>query len=415
MDTRYEVTYFPTTAVTANYTPRRNHSCLEVRDSKTNEVKKFTITKKLGEGSYGYVRLAICGDEKLAIKAPKDNEDIHHLTAAGIAHEREKIEKEFTLMRECYPNERYYFFKDYITTEEDKRGDRYSFRMGTPYIPGKKLATYVKRKITNVDDMAKLTLRVWQELQRIHDEQKIHGDAGERNVHIKSIKKDGVIVDFKVHFMDFGLGYKRSGDANVGFTKDKPCETSDMAPERQTNRKLKAHPAQDVYSIAYAINESLDEMKNPEFKKSFFENYPVVKNFISNGLLKDWKRRPNLADSISHLESDLNWKANAAPVPSFFTYIDELEKQFKQLNKNHLYAQKNLSNIARVLEAAKFLAKNILDDTQVDVDNFDNYIDTITATPELFKHYENLVKHKCIKPADDNGFGDFSMLTNQLC
>ena len=149
-------------------------------------------------------------------------------------------------------------------------------------------------------------LSVAKEMQRIHQESGvIHGDAGSRNIMVDPKHPE------KIHFLDFGFAYPADGLAKVNYESNDSASdltSCDMAPERIPNRKLKARPVQDVYSLAKTLNK-LIKRRDPEWKQAFSDQFPSVKNFIRNGIL-NWQKRPNLETFIQHLESNLDWKAN---------------------------------------------------------------------------------------------------------
>lgn len=314
MKDRYQITYYARKK-TDPVKPKKNRSYLDLTDRKTHEVKRFTFSKHLGEGSYGYVRLFTCGDEKIAVKALKDNEqknadgkieeELHHMSKAALTAWQNDLENEMALLKESYPDDTYYSLRHYHEREKDKNGYIYDCRMTMPFIPGMKLSEFAKN-ITDPEKMAHLMLRVTQELQRIHAEAGIiHGDAGGRNIMVT--EEDG---DYIVRFLDFGLAYRADGYAKVNFSKDAPSDTtsSDMAPERYANRRLKARPVQDVYSLAKTFWK-LIKRRNDEWKEDFLSRYPVINQFINNGTL-DWKERPELPDLIHDLECNLDWRAH---------------------------------------------------------------------------------------------------------
>jgi ankyrin repeat protein len=176
-----------------------------------------------------------------------------------------------------------------------------------PFVPGKKLDDFANDHITDAADMARLMLRVAEELHRLHVEAGlIHGDAGARNILV-----DNVDDDYNVHLLDFGMTYPADGYAIVNFEKPTSSDitSADMAHERYPNRKLKARPAQDVFTIAKTFRK-LIKKRDTEWLDEFYARFPVIKNFIKMGLRKYLKNRPYLADFIENLESNLDWMVN---------------------------------------------------------------------------------------------------------
>lgn len=304
---RLDIKYIASSAVTGENKPRRNHSQVEIRDLETNTTKIYKTKTKAGEGSYGYVRIFECktenGIEKIAVKATKDHEDYRHLSDFGVKCAEEETENEINMMQECYAHEQPYAFFHYTIPELRIGGVMYTGRQVMPFISGKKLADYAKKHVHTYDEMARLILAVSKENHRILTDHKIvHADAGERNILMSD--------DGKPHFIDFGLAYRLGGYASTGFIAKNP-DHSDMAPEREGKiTKLKAHPEQDVFSQAITFKDLIEE-KGAKWMRGFFARYPVVRNFINNGSLKNWKQRPaGFEDFIQHLESNIDWKTH---------------------------------------------------------------------------------------------------------
>ena len=80
MKDRYQITYYARKKIDPAK-PKKTRSYLDISDRKTHEVKRFTFSRDLGEGSYGYVRLFENGDDKIAVKALKEvektDDDLH--------------------------------------------------------------------------------------------------------------------------------------------------------------------------------------------------------------------------------------------------------------------------------------------------------------------------------------------------
>ena len=134
--------YYPASAIIANPTLRRNHSYIDLHDLTTKQHKKFTFSKQLGDGTYGYVRLFVNGDEKIAVKAPKDGREVRHLTQEKLDKAIAVAKNELEMLRKAYPDEPYYSLEHYDRPEDDKDGLQYNYRMTIPFVPGSKLSTY---------------------------------------------------------------------------------------------------------------------------------------------------------------------------------------------------------------------------------------------------------------------------------
>lgn len=313
MNNRYKITYHARPSVNPAK-PKRTISFLNVTDTKTKQTKRFDFSKNLGEGTYGYVRMFVNGEDKIAVKALKEFkekdgtvcDDLHHLSKEEAAEWQRDMDSEFTLMREAYPAEPYFSIHHYQEREKNKDGFIYDCRMTMPFISGMKLPDFANNQIKDPREMAKLMLRVTQELQRLHVETGIiHGDAGGRNI---MVNQDG--DDYDIHLLDFGMAYRIDGYAKTNYEKASSPDTtsSDMAPERLPNRRLKARPSQDVYSLAKTLGK-LIKHRDHAWQQNFIETFPVIHQFIKDGK-RDWKERPELSIFIHQLESTLDWQAH---------------------------------------------------------------------------------------------------------
>ncbi len=313
MQNRYKFSY-TTRSKIRPIKPKKSTSYVDITDTLTKETKRFQFSKNLGEGTYGYVRLFVNGDDKIAVKALKEDEKgieegreekLRHLTKKEVGELQENMTSEMTLMREAYPDDPHYWLGHYVEPEKDRKNFLYDCRMIQPFVAGLKLDDFAK-SIDDPEELALLMLRVAEELNRIHVEAGIiHGDAGARNIIVKRNKDD-----FDIHFLDFGLAYRADGYAKVNYEKDSPSDTTsgDLAPERIPNRKLKARPAQDVYALAKTFRK-LVKKRDAEWQQDFYSKFPVIKNFIKSGI-RDWKERPDLQEFIHNLQSSLDWKTN---------------------------------------------------------------------------------------------------------
>lgn len=312
MKNRYKFSYHTREKIIPGK-PKKSKSYVDITDTLNRETKRFQFSKNLGEGTYGYVRLFVNGDDKIAVKALKEDEvkarheeKLRHLTKKEVAELQENMTSEMTYLQESYPDQGYYWLGHYAEHEKDKNGFLYDCRMIQPFISGKKLDEFAS-SIDAPEELALLMLRVAEELNRIHvDAGIIHGDAGARNIMVTRNEDD----DFDVHFLDFGLAYRADGYAKVNYEKDSPSDTTsgDLAPERFPNRKLKARPAQDVYALAKTFRK-LIKKRDPDWQQDFYSKFPVINNFIKSGI-RDWKERPDLQEFIHNLQSSLDWKEN---------------------------------------------------------------------------------------------------------
>src|SRR3990167_510272 len=190
MQDRYKFSYH-TRARLLPVKPKKSTSYVDITDTKTKETKRFQFSKNLGEGTYGYVRLFVNGDDKIAVKALKEDEKsikegkeekLRHITKQEVGDLEESMTSEKALMSEAYPDQLYYWVGHYPLPEKNNKGFLYDCRMIQPFIEGQKLDDLAK-EIDDPEELALLMLRVAEELNRIHVEAGIiHGDAGARNI-----------------------------------------------------------------------------------------------------------------------------------------------------------------------------------------------------------------------------------------
>lgn len=448
--------------------PKKSTSYVDITDTKTKETKRFQFSKNLGEGTYGYVRLFVNGDDKIAVKALKEDEKsikegkeekLRHITKQEVSDLEQNMTSEKTLMSEAYPDQLYYWVGHYTLPEKNKNGFLYDCRMIQPFIEGKKLDDFAQ-SMNDPEELALLILRVAEELNRIHVEAEIiHGDAGARNILVKKNKKD-----FDIHFLDFGLAYRADGYAKVNYEKDSPSDTTsgDLAPERIPNRKLKARPAQDVYALAKTFRK-LIKKRASEWQQDFYSKFPVIKNFIKSGI-RDWKERPDLQEFIRSLQSSLDWKKNLPesletlnqvnrsgdtvahiaaeagnisniisllkhhpdlsilnhdgltaaevahtsikPIMEFFTFLYDLENQTSKMSSARLFDNSEVKQQKKILKAAHWFEKYILTD-DVDADEVENYQDIIDNSPELTSIHQFMADANWLR-AENSSFSIFN-------
>lgn len=408
MDTRFKTDY-----TSHNHKKRKRvDSQITITDAATHQTETLRPIKKLGAGSYGYVRLFqnAKGNFQAAVKAPHSKE---------IEFEKEEdakqvvsgVKREFENYKTA--NSHHVPYGLHFIPHEKNNEVIVDYRMIIPFEPGMKLNECIK--LCNSPNMlARLFLRTAQEFNRIHQQEVgiIHGDASSRNILVHFIHDD-----FKVALIDFGLSYPVNGIASSGFSVNP--ETTELAPERrEDNPDLLADPSQDVYSLAKVFQSETSGrgVKNIEF----FEKYPSIKNFIEQGLSEEPELRPSLTDFIAKLQREILLILIPKAYHQLINHL--LAKRFteaKQCLNDH---QKDYSNLIlnylfyhltkeRLLDAAKFLLEHhssIPIDRKVDQQTVfhlvaewgDDYLDLLN---QLFKYISARKLRFVLDSQDKNG------------
>lgn len=261
------------------------------------ETCAFTPDKTLGEGTNGEVRLFTGGEKQIAVKRPKD-EYQHHLTPEKIKEKKREIQKEFDLMSRAYPH-KYNSLHHHQHEENDGNGTHYTYRMTQPFIEGKPLKEFVRDKLDEIteSELASIILNVAAELRRLHNRGIIHGDAGSRNI---------LITKHGARFIDFGMAYYKRGLAITGYASSASDEESnELAPERVPDERLKAHPGQDVFSLAKTLRK-VTRLFNDDWLQEFYEQYPAIESFIDDSITDEAKERPKLQIFVKELGQQIS-------------------------------------------------------------------------------------------------------------
>lgn len=298
MNGRYQITYYPATLT-------RIPSYVNIKDLDTEETRTFTEKKVLGKGEYGFVREFTDGKTSIAVKSPNEKY-VYSRSEKEAEYRRLRVNAEYSLMCTAYPEKTLCYMtdvlgKDKTRAKKDEPKYHYSYRIVDEFIPGQTLYSFLKDfRFTSTEQFVRLVLRIAEALQTIHNNHVIHGDVAGRNIMLEEIEDD-----FKVRFIDFGLGYKLNGNAITGF-----YDTSDygeMAPERMNGKRLPADPVQDVYSFAYLVNLMFNENLNHRMRRNCERQYPAIISLIEDGMRKDPSIRPDLPGLIIELRYALDW------------------------------------------------------------------------------------------------------------
>lgn len=321
---RYQISYYPSTLT-------REPSYIDLTNLLTKETTSFHPKEKVGSGTYGYVRRFSDGTHNLAVKAPNVKFEYSN-SEKEQEYRRLRVQAEYTLMCSANPNKTVCALIPVLGQNKVKRNGEieyhYSYRIVDEFNPGETLYKYLKGyKFDNTKDFARLIMRIAQALQSVHNNKVIHGDVAARNIMLEKIDDD-----YKVTFIDFGLGYKLDGKAVVGF-----YDTSDygeLPPERINGKRLDADPAQDVYSFAYLVKSMLNENLSYSQKRALKRDTPCIAEFVELGMKREPARRPDLNIFIQKLRHHLDWPGLSNEMYKLAVAIEEADKKgFSAANK----------------------------------------------------------------------------------
>lgn len=257
----------------------------------TNRNVKIEASRDIAAGAYGKLRLFKGKNIEFAVKKPNKTFSLITLEKEEL-QVRKKINNELHYMMLAYPEDGPYalfHFSDPTSDEEYPR--HYSYRLLEPFYEGMTLSQFIQKN-NDACIIAGVILKIAQELQRIHDKKIIHGDISRRNI---IIRPDG-----SIRFIDFYFAYSPDNEATTTtLPKNTTCY---FARERINTTKCKAHYSQDVFSLAYMINEVLyDAYKDIAEVLDFYNKYPQISEFIYRGLSHEPKQRSSIPDFINKL------------------------------------------------------------------------------------------------------------------
>ena len=252
--------------------------------------------KKLGAGNFGVVRsfLDAKNHQRIAVKSLK--KDKINLSQPNRQHEENLLEYEAAFNRQAYPNDTLY---EVFQFDREINGMKtYSNRAVTRYIEGEIAQTFFK-KITCERDLAKLILRITQELQRIHEPKVgiIHGDIKDDNIMIHQVNNE-----FMIRFIDFGNSSYFMENSPITYEETK---IQHLPPELFDDRRhtIRPHPSIDVYSFGSMLNRIFS---NHLSYLKLIKSFPFIHTFILESQNNDPCKRPSLAAFYQQLNDELN-------------------------------------------------------------------------------------------------------------
>ena len=218
-----EILSIPPTPLPENLSKKQyNHS----------QICDFTLTKKLGEGTFSIVRLGINKqtNEKVAIKEMLKNKIIEN-------NDKNRLEREIKILKKIrHPN----IINLYNIIQTEKK-----YYLITEYIEGKELFDYIikKRKLQEIE-ACKFYQQLINGIEYLHKLKIVHRD----------LKPENILIDEKNNILkiaDFGLSNIFSSKNN--YMLSSPCGSPCYAaPEMLNGNKYQA-PQIDIWSSGITL------------------------------------------------------------------------------------------------------------------------------------------------------------------
>lgn len=263
-------------------------------DRKEQVFSLFKPVKQIGKGSYGKIRLFQSDDgQKIAVKSLYD--DGINLSKKEHIQLAKALNREAELNQRAYPNDS--FSKAFELDYKESYYKIYTNRYVMNYVEGEKLRLLVPQ-ITCPRQLAEMTLKIAEELQRIHNVGIIHGDLNTDNILIYSSEKQAFIV----RLIDFGASSDITEvSANL---YNNSVNAKWIAPEIRNNglKAVKPHPRQDVFAFGYTLNYLLEKHSA---RDDLMQLFPSIETFILASQNSDPMKRQSLALFCEYLFDDL--------------------------------------------------------------------------------------------------------------
>ena len=274
---------------------KRSSSSVILKSLTRDKAMTFQPERILGKGTNAIVREFSAKDRTLAVKKPVLNQ-INFEDETHRDRYLAMLEKELAMTEAAYPNEAPYKLFNYYhqtTDAEDKFPCKYTYRMLLPMTNGATLAELLGRKIKLDDDIVLAVFwKIAQELNRLHEAGIIHGDISLRNIILTP--------ELRIRFIDFGFAYATTGLTTVVNVENK--QKCRFAPERvNVGKPCAAHTNQDIYALAYTLDDILHYGCTITRELEFYEKYPLIQDFITKSLSPTPAERPPLSAMIDCL------------------------------------------------------------------------------------------------------------------
>lgn len=278
------------TIVKCYKTQGRRKSLILIANGVTEQIETYEPTKNLGRGSYAYVRLFKSADNKeIAVRAPFEH--YKEMSPSNLTALESKLKHEVLITCDLYNDTVGDYFLMWIDDEN------WTTRQLMQYVEGENLKAFTMNLLSH-NEAAKITLKIAEELERVHNLGVILGDLNPDNIMIIVVNKN-----YKIRFVDLGDSYYLSSPTATlrNLTKN---ERAWYPPEICNGGEAVVKPAtsQNVYSFGYILDRVWG-MKN--WKPELLEKYPSIANFITTSTNIIPNMRGNLPDFISQLSSEI--------------------------------------------------------------------------------------------------------------
>jgi ankyrin repeat protein len=272
-------------------------------NTKTETSIVFKPVKELGEGAYGIVRLFQATEgQEIAVKSPRSpiiNTPWFCRSQLGLATRKEA---EFNQI--AYPNDPLSEIFNFETTQNKQ--SIYTNRFVMSYVKGEKAILLIP-KIKSVQELATITLKIAQELDRIHQVGIIHGDLHLANIMIDYDGHNNIVV----RFIDFGLSLHRTESAARTWEKQ---IRSWIPPELcgKASSSIKPEPNQDIYSLGNTLKLIFEKHS---CYQALMKSFPSIHSFITASQAIVPENRPTLSLFSQQLTNELQPKKRVLSVP----------------------------------------------------------------------------------------------------
>lgn len=356
--------------------------------SKVKNIAQFSMGEKLGEGTFGVVRIAthILTGERVAVKI---------LDRARIREQADKtrIEREIEILKKLHHSNIIHLYSVINTN--------YTLYLVQEYASGKELYEYIlsKQKLSD-NEACKYFQQIISGVEYIHKLQIAHRDLKPENMLLTSSK------DIKI--VDFGLSntYKKGGWLSTACGS--PCYA---APEMLSGKKYRGITV-DIWSCGVILFVMLsgclpfEDNNNESLYKKIIGGKYTIPNFVSKGgkdLLKkiletnprkritipEIKKHPwfNLIDSSKNVHNGIDTKVNVIPIDEeIVSKMESYEYNKEEVRANVLMNEHNHITTTYYLLLKKKTRKKVPSVSDLKSEEFEKFFEN----PEnLLSNYSN--------------------------
>ena len=356
--------------------------------SKVKNIAQFSMGEKLGEGTFGVVRIAthILTGERVAVKV---------LDRARIREQADKtrIEREIEILKKLHHSNIIHLYSVINTN--------YTLYLVQEYASGKELFEYIisKKKLSD-NEACKYFQQIISGVEYIHKLQIAHRDLKPENMLLTSSK------DIKI--VDFGLSntYKKGGLLSTACGS--PCYA---APEMLSGKQYRGITV-DIWSCGVILFVMLcgylpfEDNNNESLYKKIIGGKYTIPNFVSKSgkdLLKkiletnprkritvpEIKKHPwfNLIDSSKNVHNGIDTKVNVIPIDEeIVSKMESYEYNKEEVRANVLMNEHNHITTTYYLLLKKKTRKKVPSVSDLKSEEFEKFFEN----PEnLMSNYSN--------------------------